>query len=213
MKISGSMSRLRMLETQDLAAAQAEAYRLMTLRKDLQSLRDRQESLTLRAPFGGQIIAPNIERVKGRFLQLGDTLFTVASLDKLRVTAVVDNNDITEIKRLANGVKVRIKFLSAPRKIYIGTIDRVHPSATTAAPPVALMNAAGGPVLMDPKAADKRRTLLPWNRVDIVLDPDQVRPPVGTTGRARFVVGEASLIQQGWTRFRRMLNRRFLTSF
>ena len=209
LRISEAESRLRKYETENLAAAQATAYQLGVLRKDLEALQERKGSLTFRAPFAGQVIAPNLDRVGGRFLQLGEALFMVASLDRLRVTAVVPGSDLAAIDS-ADERKVRIKFSSDASTVYIGTIERVHFSATHQPPAPALTNAGGGPVLMDPKSPDGRRTLLPWYRIDIELDESATLPPVGVTGSARFIVGRDPIGKQAWARFRRILHRRFL---
>jgi len=209
LRIQESLARLRSLQTTNLAAAQAEAYQIEMLRKDLDALRDRKASLTVYAPFDGQVIAPKLDRVKGRFLQQGEELFTVASLDKLRVSAVVGDADIASVRDAASS-RVRIKFRSDPRRVYVGTVERLHPSATNQLPAPALTDAAGGPVLLDPRAVGGERSLLPWYRVDVVLDADAEGLPVGATGTVRFVVGEESIGRQLWLRFRRMLHRRFL---
>ncbi len=209
LRIEESLARLRSLQTTNLAAAQAELYQLEMLRKDLAVLQERKVSLTVYAPFDGQVIAPRLDRVRGRFLQLGEELFTVASLDKLRVSAVVSDADIASVRDAASG-RVRVKFRAHPRRVYLGTVERLHPSATNQPPPPALTDAAGGPVLLDPRAAAGERSLLPWYRVDVVLDADAGGPPVGATGTVRFVVGEESIGKQLWLRFRRMLHRRFL---
>jgi len=210
-KIEASEARHRMLETQQLAAAQAEQFRLGMLRKDLELLRERKESLTVRAPFDGEVIAPDLERTRGRFVRLGDPLFTVASLGKLRVLIVVNDTDVAAVRN-AQDRQVRAKFASDPSQVYVGAVDRVYPSATHDPPPPALTNAGGGQVLLDPKASEGQRTLLPWYRVDVVLEaaPDQPPPPVGTVGIAQFVVGSDPLGKQFWLHLRRMLHRRFL---
>jgi len=207
--IEEAAARLRSLETSDLAAAQAEVDHLVGLNKDLDVLLDRRKSLTFRAPFDGQVIAPNLERTQGRFLRLGDALLIVASLDKLDVSAVVDTADIVIIRGL-EGKPVRIKFRSSPDRVYLGAIAHVDPSATNIPPPLALTNVAGGSVLLDPGAPEDRRTLLPWYKVSIDLDFSLGRPPVGVTGTARFIVGREPIGTQLWLMFRRMLHRRFL---
>jgi hypothetical protein len=52
--------------------------------------------------------------------------------------------------------------------------------------------------------------LMPWYRVDIVLDELATRPPVGVTGTARFTLPGEPIGFQFWMKFRRMLHRRFL---
>ena len=207
--IAASRVRWRMLLEQDLAAAQAEAVRLEMLGKDMELLRAHKAALTVRAPFDGQVIAPELRRAQGRFISRGEEILTVASLTKLRVIAVLDGADMPRV-RAAQGTAVRIKFRSAPGRVFTGTIERVHPSATHEPPPAALTSQAGGKVLLDPKASEGRRTLLPWYRVEVVLDSVPERPPVGVTGTARFIVGRLPLGEQFRLRFRRMLNRRFL---
>jgi len=208
-KIEESAARLRLLETRRQAEAQAEAYHLEMLRKDLDLMLARKASMTVKALFDGQVIAPELERTKGRFLRLGEPLFTVASLHKLRVVAVVSDADVAAIRK-AQDRTVRIKFASAPGKVCLGAVDRVHPSASHAAPPPGLTNAAGGQVLLDPKSREGVRTLLPWYRVDLVLEGTPQGLPVGVTGSARFVVGRDPIGKQLWLRFRRLLRRRFL---
>ena len=204
-------ARHRMLETTYQAAAQAEAERLRLLREDMALLEERKASLTVRAPFDGQVIAPGLERVDGRFLQLGDPIFTVASLGKVRLLAVVSGTDVQAVWETRDK-PVRVKLASAPGRVFMGRIDpeRELSSATHAPPPPALTNAGGGDILLDPKSPEGQRTLLPWFRVDIVLDNADVRLPVGVTGTIRFVIGRDPIGTQAWLRFRRMLHRRFL---
>lgn len=209
LKVTECLARLRRLQTRDVAAAHAEEYRLGMLERDLDVLRRHKASLRFTSPFDGHVIAPELERIKGRFLKLGDEIIRVAPLDKLTVTAVVDTADIASIKG-AEGREVRLKFASDPASVYLGKIERVHPSATTTPPAAGLTNTAGGPVLLDPEAREGNRTLLPWYRVDILLDAGQPQLPVGTTGTARFVVGRDPMGKQVYLKFRQMLNRRFL---
>ncbi len=208
-EVAASQARLRQVEVKDRAAAQAERFNLESLRKDVAALQERKDALTIRAPFDGVVIAPDLERVSGRFVKLGESILTVASLETLRVTAVLDNADVPAV-RGAPPDAVRIKFASNPDRTFTGTVERVEPSATKEAPPMALTNAAGGPVLLDPNAPGGAKALMPWYRVDIVLDSGQRILPVGATGTVRFVTGRSPIGHQFWLHFRRILHRRFL---
>ncbi len=207
--IAQAQARLRHLETRHQASAQAIAYQLSMMIQDLKDLEDRKAKLTFRAPFDGQVVAPDLERVRGRFLQEGEALFVVACLDQFRVTAVVDTADIDAL-RDAQKVKVRIKFRTSPGRVCTGRIERLCPTSTHEPPPSGLADAAGGPVLLDRQAGPRARTLFPWYRVDIVLNADEPAPRMGATGAVRFVVGVKPLGAQLWLRFRRLLHRRFL---
>ncbi len=206
-RIRGSAARLRMLEAQDQGAARAERVRLAGLHKGLDTLQARARALTFRAPFDGRLDAPDLDETRGKYLQLGDVFCRVASADRLRVCVVVETTDLPAIRAAADR-PVRIKFRSDPARVYEGRIERIHPSATFTPPDVSLTDAGGGPVLLDPKARD--RTLMPWYRVDVILDRDVETLPVGATGRARFVVSSDPLGVQLWREFRRMISRRFL---
>jgi putative peptide zinc metalloprotease protein len=208
--VASSRARLRRFETAHQAAAQAEAFRLGMLQQDLATLQERKGSLTVRAPLDGRVVAPDLERTAGRFLALGEELFTVAALDRLRVTVVVDNADVAALLRRQDAT-VRIKFGSRPDSVYEGSVERIHPAATQAVPPMGLTGPAGGPVLLDPEATGEPRALVPWYRVDVALAAEgSDQPPVWSTGTARFSVGREPLGVQFWLRFRRMLHRRFL---
>jgi len=52
--------------------------------------------------------------------------------------------------------------------------------------------------------------LMPWYRVDVILNEGAERLPAGTTGKARFVVGNDPIGMQLWREFRRMVSRRFM---
>ena len=208
-RIRQAEARWRMMQTRNVAAAQAMEGHLDALRKDFSDRLERRAALTFHAPFAGVVVAPSIARVHGRFLEAGDPLLTVAAAEELRVTAVVDTGDIADVRN-AVGRPVRIKFRSHPHEVLTGVIERVHPSATHEPPAAALTSLGGGPVLMDPQSGEQQRTLLPWYRVDILLDADQTPPPLGATGTARFVAGRMPLGRQLWIQFRRVLHRRFL---
>ena len=211
LKIKETLARLTYQLTRDPAREAAERKVLEVLENDLETLYKRKKSLTFLAPLKGRVIAPNLERYKGmQFLELGSELFTVASLDVLRVIAVVSDADIGAVSAAADR-RVRIKFDTRPKKIYTGEIVLPIPENTTSEPPpAALTNPAGGPVLLDPKSPEGR-TLTPWYRVEIVLDAGGEELPVGATGNVRFIVGTDSLGSQIKLKFQRMLSRRFLT--
>ncbi len=209
LEVQGSEARLRQGEVKNRAAAQAERANLEALRKDLTALQQRKDALTIRAPFDGRVIAPDLGRTSGRFVKLGESILTVASMRTLRVTAVLDNADVPAVREAPPNA-VRIKFASDPSQTFTGTIERVDPSATRDVPPKALTNAAGGPVLLDPNAPGDPRALMPWYRVDIALNAEGQTPPVGSTGTVRFVTGKSPIGQQFWLHFRRILHRRFL---
>lgn len=208
--VQESRARLRRLEaTGNPTQATVERERLSRLQQDLQTTQRRQDAMAIHAPFDGRVIAPDLDRVHGRFLRMGEPVLAVASLEATRVTAAVETADIAALQ--SEDVRgTRIRFRALPARIFTGTIERIHPSATHQAPPAPLTSAAGGPILLDPQAPQGARTLEPWYRVDVVLGPDARSLPVGSAGTVRFIVGEQTIGRRIWLRLRRMLHRRFL---
>jgi len=215
LKIKEALVRFTYEQVRNPARAAAEKQLMDMLEKDLKILYNRKKTLSFYAPFDGRIIAPNMDRFRGdRFLQLGDELFTIASMDKLRITAIVSGTDIPSVSR-PEARDVRIKFATYPDTVFTGKIIYPLPeNKTYQPPPAALTNAAGGPVLLDPKSP-KGKTLYPWFKVEITLDANADNPdvPAGATGTVRFIVGRKPIWEQAKLKLLRMINKRFLMSW
>jgi hypothetical protein len=59
----------------------------------LRELVRRNNALTIRAPIDGVLIAPQVHELGSRYLQQGEEVATVAHVDDLRITAIVDQDD------------------------------------------------------------------------------------------------------------------------
>ena len=103
--------------------AQAEArVELQKLRCDL--LTDRISKCTLRAPYDGFVSAKFTE--VGAWIQQGDPIVEMIQLNEVEVNAPVTAESAVNLRR---GVSVRCEFPELPSQLFIGTIDRVVPSA------------------------------------------------------------------------------------
>jgi putative peptide zinc metalloprotease protein len=77
--------------------------------QNLTELVRRDEALTIRAPIDGILIAPYLHELPSRYLQQGEEVATVASLDDLRITALVDQDDAALLfKDKRHGAQVRL---------------------------------------------------------------------------------------------------------
>ena len=207
--IRESVARLGQLRTisDRVAEAQAEEYRLEMLRKEQDVLRQRMNDLTIRSPISGCVIAPGLDKSKGTFVQIGQALVRIASMESLSLQVVLDGDSVSDVERYQEKL-VGVRFRTQPGKTIKGRIRKISREATTQAPPRAVTNLAGGPVLIDRSSPEQARTLLPWFKVEVELDDDGRRElRLGATGTAKFELESASLAQQVYWWVRKRLKK------
>jgi len=219
--IRESEARLGQLRTDSerVAEAQAEEYRLEMLRESQKDLQQRMEDLTIRSTVAGRVIAPGLDKRIGTFVQIGDPLVRVASMDSLSLQVVLDEDSVAEVERYRDK-PVRVRFHTQPGTTIEGTIRKIAPEATTQSPPRAVTNVAGGAVLIDRSSPEQARTLLPWFKVEVELDLDdekrteldpddegRIELHLGATGTAKFELESASLAQQVYWWVRKRLKK------
>ncbi|NQT87599.1 hypothetical protein HQ560_12590 [bacterium] len=190
------------------AGAQAERARIEALTQTLATLRQRVASLRVTAPCDGLLIAPGIENVPGRFLKPGDPIAVVAQEPFSKIVVVMDQSGIADVQAL-EGKKGYVRFSHDGATEYACQIAKVFPQATYDIPSPGLTNLGGGPVILDPSAPDKDRTLLPWFRVELALPDDAPRVPLGATGSVQFTIATRPLFEQWSYKIRRLLQTRF----
>lgn len=96
----------------------------------LQSRRDlllhRQQSLELRSPLEGVVIAGDLKNAEGMPLKVGETLFEVAPLDQLRIELAIPEDDVRYTQQQ---MPTRIRLDAFPFESWDGTIERIHPAS------------------------------------------------------------------------------------
>jgi putative peptide zinc metalloprotease protein len=152
-----SESRGRTLQhRRDLAALQAEEAERQSLVTKLAELRTRAESLTIRAPTDGVIVARGIKMLLGRYLKTGDEVCIVAGDDRV-ARALVSQDEIEAFRaRVGEAVTVRLPG-SRPLP---GTLATVVPSASRTPPHPAFCAVYGGPLAVETKAGSGKEELL-----------------------------------------------------
>lgn len=89
------------------------------------ALAQRLDRLTVRSPTEGVVLTERIERLPGRLVQQGETLFEVAELDEWRVQLLVGERDVHEIQP-GDSAKVEIvAFQSEKKELIRGTVTSV----------------------------------------------------------------------------------------
>ncbi|MHC4715396.1 MAG: hypothetical protein ACYS5V_00350 [Planctomycetota bacterium] len=86
----GLEARRRQATTREIAAAQAYAQQIAAVDEQIARVRRLLAALTVRAPFDGTWVAPEIEQYKGAFLRRGDRVGVLATMDQVIIKAVAD---------------------------------------------------------------------------------------------------------------------------
>ena len=110
-------------ESGEAYVAKYEIERLQS-RRDL--LLHRQQSLELRSPLDGVVIAGDLKNAEGMPLKVGETLFEVAPLEKLRVELAIPEDDV---RYTEPNMQTRIQLDAFPFESWDGKIERIHPSS------------------------------------------------------------------------------------
>jgi putative peptide zinc metalloprotease protein len=160
-------------------------------------------ALTIRAPFDGQLVSPDLDQLMGSFLADGKTqLGMVATMNDLRVKAIFDTNDAElpwERKDL-DKVENQVRFVgdmgtilhARSVKAFPGAVDEVNP---------ALGPAGGGDLEMDPKDSKGTHPKIKPFMVELAIDnPGNIYFP-GQRAYVRFTMERRPLMWQWMRRF------------
>ena len=110
-------------ESGEAYVAKYEIERLQS-RRDL--LLHRQESLEIRSPLDGIVIAGDLKNAEGMPLKVGETLFEVAPLNKLRVELAIPEDDV---RYTEPEMPTQIRLDAFPFESWNGNIERIHPAS------------------------------------------------------------------------------------
>jgi putative peptide zinc metalloprotease protein len=160
-----------------------------------------QDSLTVRAPIDGQLVAPEIDQLQGAFLANGKTeIGMVATMDDLRVKADVDANDAELLMQADPGVENQVRFVGDVQTVFHASTVHVFPGAVQEVNP-ALGPQGGGDIEMDPKDPHGTHPKVPQFLVEMKIENPQDRYLAGQRAYARFTMAKKPLIWQWQRRF------------
>jgi putative peptide zinc metalloprotease protein len=163
---------------------------------ELARVEERLGQLQVRAKIAGRLVMPKQDDLPGEFMKQGAMLGYVFSPDAVRVRAVVDQEDIAQVRGHTQSVEVLLAD-HAWQELNAG-LARETPAATQTLPSVALGDRAGGSRITDPADKDGVRTLQPVFLVDLILPPNATRR-VGGRAWVHFDHGAEPLAVQ-WAR-------------
>jgi putative peptide zinc metalloprotease protein len=91
----------------DQAQRRIAEEQIKAMAEQLSELNRQKDDLTIKAPIDGHLIAPKLYEMDGKFLQKGEEIGTVATLDRLEIHAVIDQTDA----QLAHGIDLNEKAI------------------------------------------------------------------------------------------------------
>jgi putative peptide zinc metalloprotease protein len=143
--------RLRAARAADPAQAAIEEPVVLALRGQLAERMHRITLLEVRADIQGNVVAPQVEQMLGRWVPRGQQVMLVQSQDQLRVVSLVTQGDaeLISAKALTNRTEVRVAG-AVSRTVAVREVEVVE-AATNKMPHPALGYAGGGSLQQNPQ--------------------------------------------------------------
>ncbi len=193
----------------DLVRANVYREQLEHIEARLVRARLRVAELTLRSGADGIFILPEAENLPGRFVQRGELLGYVTDFSDLVVRAIVNQNEVDRVRTRLRRVEVRAAHLVG--EIVPARVLREIPGATDQLPSLALSQAGGGHVGLDPAKLTEPRAIESLFLFDLELPGDYPVRRLGSRFYVRFVLEAEPLGLQWYRELRGLLLRRFAT--
>jgi putative peptide zinc metalloprotease protein len=197
--------RRRLAELEEVAAAQIIGEQIEVLDESIAKVETDLRALNVQPPFEGIWVSPEIEYTTGLYLERGQTLGFVGSLDELIIRATAGQDVAAMVEKAYKDVEMRVK--GRPSAMFVGTIEKIFPAGQDILPSEALGYAAGGsmptrsPTPEDRTAAEKF--------FEIRIKPATANLLTGQRVVARLTMEPKPLIQQWYQSVRRLFQRRF----
>ena len=205
-------ARRRLALTQELAAAQIVDERIAAVDERITRVRRDLAALAVAAPFAGEWISPEVDRLRGAYVRRGDSIGMVAAPEELLIRAPAGQQIAEMILAEADRDRVEIRVKGRPAQRYTGSIREILPAGSDQLPSDALSYTAGGSIETTP---DERRGLRATERLFEVrvvphLDPDDAVPLLsGQRVVVRFEMPPRPLAVQWWRSLLQLVQRRF----
>lgn len=173
---------------------------------ELARVEEKLAQLEVRAQTGGTLVLPRQADLPGTFMKRGELLGYVFSPDRVRIRAVVREQDIAQVRERTQAVDALLA--ENPWRPVRATMSRETPAATHTLPSPALGDRAGGSQVTDPADQDGVQTLEPVFLVDLIL-PREATRRVGGRAWVHFEHGAEPLALQWSRRLRQLFLKHF----
>ena len=108
------------------AEAQSSRYELQRIEAQRELVLSRQDGLEVRSPFDGVVISGDLQDIQGGPVKVGDSLFEIAPLKRMRVEVAIPEADIPRVRA---GMEVALRLDSEPGRKWTAKVERIHPRA------------------------------------------------------------------------------------
>jgi len=208
-ELRGLEIKQRLAEMQEVAAAQILAEQIEALQEKIDRVNTELSSLRLQPALSGTWVSPDIEKAKGRYLQRGEQIGVVASLDDVLIRATAGQDLAARLVEQAyDELEIRVK--GRPEAMLTGRIEKILPAGQEVLPSQALGYAVGGSMatlLQDPSGV---KTAEKFFEILITPNPDSpVRLLCGQRVIARIQMPAKPIALQWWQSLRQLFQRRF----
>jgi putative peptide zinc metalloprotease protein len=194
------------------ALAQSLSQRMAALQEQLDRTNEQLADLTMTSPIDGRWISFDHEKYGGIYLQRGQAVGVVASLDDLIVRAIADQYLGPRVESdIGIGGEVEFRVRGQPDLRVRGRIERIPPAGAAQLPSAALGYMAGGALAVDPSDASGTKTSERF--FEVVIRPIDAREGILLPGQRvviRFTMNRRSPMLAQWYReVRQVIQRRF----
>lgn len=150
-QIEQSLLQERMLRQNDeIAKAQAEAAKGRSLQQKAAEILHQVESLIVRAPLDGQVVAHDLDSLPGRYLAVGDPIVVIGNEESKEIILAAAQDDINSF--MAQRTRpVSVRIAGDESNSFTASLSKIEPRASLKAPHPALGADAGGALSVKPK--------------------------------------------------------------
>ncbi len=216
LRLTAAEARVRQARLQENVALEQGGANLRALRSqreaaeaELADLRQRQRDLEIRAPLDGIWVAPRAQDLGGELLARGRPVGLVIQPPDFEFIAIVPQRDSSRLFAYPD-TAAEIRFSGQAGQPVSITQLQLIPGQQNLLPTPALGWMGGGPVRTNPEDSEGLQTAEPYFKaIARVADAGDTRLLHGQTGYIRFTTGKEPLLQQGWRRFRQLLQQRY----
>lgn len=127
---------------------------IKTLQGQLDDLLRQKDELTIRAGIDGNLVAPKLHEMMGKFLQKGEEIGQVATIDRLEIRAILEQADAqlaTQKKLATTDYPTEVRLVGQPGRVLHAESAILTPAANSKMRNAALTTIGGGQVAVDPR--------------------------------------------------------------
>ncbi|XEY22305.1 efflux RND transporter periplasmic adaptor subunit [Candidatus Uabimicrobium helgolandensis] len=160
--------RIRQLQQEDLVATKIEKEKLLYLEKQRTEQKKLVDSLVIVSPIDGIVATRNITQLLGTYLAVGSEAVTIFDSKDKQFVIAIHQDDIDQYSVLLSKRDLVI-YVPSLEKNFSGTLDKIHPTATTNILHPALAAIGGGNLPVQNDGEGNYQFVVPYFRAEISL--------------------------------------------